>query len=56
MTVAPAPSDFQRFVPLVGDIQQKTAIAYRLTRTAVLGVNAVQMAFAESYNQWSNTA
>ncbi len=49
MTVAPASSDFQRFVPLVGDIQQKTAIAYRLTRTAVSSVNAVQMAFAEAY-------
>jgi cyclopropane-fatty-acyl-phospholipid synthase len=49
MSIAPTSSDFQRFVPLVSDIQQKSAIAYRLTRAAVSGVNAVQMTFAETY-------
>lgn len=47
MTVAPV--SFEKYVPLVGDLQQKTAIAYKLTRAAVSGVNAVQMAFAETY-------
>jgi cyclopropane-fatty-acyl-phospholipid synthase len=49
MTVTPVTQGFQKFIPLIGDVNQKASIAYDLTRTAVKGVNAVQMAFAEAY-------
>jgi cyclopropane-fatty-acyl-phospholipid synthase len=49
MTATPLTQDFQKFIPLVGDVTQKVPIAYDLTRTAVKGINAVQMAFTEAY-------
>jgi cyclopropane-fatty-acyl-phospholipid synthase len=49
MTITSPISDFQKFIPLVGDVNQKSAIAYALTRASAKSVNAVQMAFAEAY-------
>ena len=49
MTSISTGQDFQRYVPIVGDIADKSPLAYRATRGAVEVVNAVQMAVAESY-------
>jgi cyclopropane-fatty-acyl-phospholipid synthase len=49
MTVTPAMQGFRKFIPLVGDVNQKATIAYNITRASVKSVNAVQMAFAEAY-------
>ncbi|NDJ17484.1 SAM-dependent methyltransferase [Myxacorys almedinensis] len=44
-----APQTFEKHIPLIGDIHQKSAIAYQMTRGMTSAVNAVQMAVAESY-------
>lgn len=49
MTVTPTISDVQKSISIGGDANQKGTIAHTLTRTAVQGVNAAQMAFAEAY-------
>ena len=49
MTSISTGQDFQRYVPIVGDIADKSPLAYRATRGAVEVMNAVQMAVAESY-------
>ncbi|PSB17739.1 methyltransferase domain-containing protein [Phormidesmis priestleyi ULC007] len=49
MTSLSTGQDFQRYVPIVGDISAKNPLAYRATRGVVEVVNAVQMAVAESY-------
>ncbi len=41
--------DFQKYIPLVGDVNTKTTLAYNATRGAVEVVNTVQMAVAEAY-------
>jgi cyclopropane-fatty-acyl-phospholipid synthase len=43
------PQGIEKYVPLVGDVHIKTPLAYKATRGAVAGVNALQMAFAEAY-------
>ncbi len=42
-------SNIKRHIPMIGDINAKTPLAYQATRGAVKVVNAVQMAVAESY-------
>ncbi len=49
MTSANVLSNFQRYVPLTGDLTHKTPIAYRTTRWMAEAVNAAQMALAEAY-------
>ena len=39
----------QYHIPVIGDIHDKSPLAYRATRGAVQVVNMVQMAFAEAY-------
>ena len=41
--------DAHKHLPLVGDVNLKSPLAYQATRSAVKVVNAVQMAVAESY-------
>ena len=41
--------DFQKYIPLVGDVNTKTTLAYKATREAVQVVNTLQMAVAEAY-------
>ncbi len=41
--------DIERYLPIVGDINVKTPLAYQATRDAVEVVNTVQMAVAEAY-------
>ena len=41
--------DLQKYLPLVGDINTKTTLAYKATRGAVQVVNTLQMAVAEAY-------
>ena len=49
MTYTPMFQDFQKHIPLIGDISIKDPIAYQTTRGVVSVVNAVQMAVAEAY-------
>jgi cyclopropane-fatty-acyl-phospholipid synthase len=42
-------SNWQRYMPLVGDIHLKNRFAYLATRSAVAVVNTAQMALAEAY-------
>jgi cyclopropane-fatty-acyl-phospholipid synthase len=49
MTSSFVESEIQRYLPLVGDINQKIPVAYRATRGATEVVNALQMSVAESY-------
>lgn len=49
MTSTSVRQDFQRYLPLVGDLSIKSPFAYRTTRLAVSAVNTIQMAIAESY-------
>lgn len=49
MTTVPIRYDNEKYIPLVGDLRHKHAIAYHITRGATMAVNAVQMAFAEAY-------
>jgi cyclopropane-fatty-acyl-phospholipid synthase len=41
--------DFQKYIPLVGDVNTKTTLAYTTTRGAVEVINALQMSVAEAY-------
>jgi cyclopropane-fatty-acyl-phospholipid synthase len=41
--------DFQRYVPITGDIATKVPLAYLATRAATQVVNALQMTLAEAY-------
>ena len=41
--------DIQKHIPIVGDINIKSPLAYQATRGAVEVVNTVQMAVAEAY-------
>jgi cyclopropane-fatty-acyl-phospholipid synthase len=41
--------DFQRYIPIIGDISNKSTAAYKITRLAAQTVNMVQMGVAESY-------
>ncbi|MBN3942929.1 class I SAM-dependent methyltransferase [Nostoc sp. NMS9] len=43
------PKDIQRHTPLVGDVNNKSGIAYQASRTAIAGFNAILMAGAEVY-------
>lgn len=49
MTSTSVRQDFQRYMPLVGDLSIKSPFAYRTTRLAVRAVNTIQMAVAASY-------
>jgi len=49
MTSTSIGRDFERYMPVIGDINVKTPLAYQATRGVVKVVNAVQMAVAESY-------
>ncbi len=41
--------DFQRYIPIIGDISNKSAPAYKITRLAAQTVNMVQMGVGEAY-------
>lgn len=41
--------DIERYIPLVGDVNLKSSLAYQATRGAVEVVNTAQMAIAEAY-------
>ena len=43
------PQDIQKHLPLVGDVNIKSPLAYQLTRGAVEIANTLQMAVAEAY-------
>jgi cyclopropane-fatty-acyl-phospholipid synthase len=49
MTSASFAYNFQKHVPLIGDLKVKSPFAYRVTRMATAAFNAVQMAVAEAY-------
>lgn len=49
MTSISIGQDIQRHIPVVGDINVKSPLAYKATRGVVKAVNTVQMALAESY-------
>jgi cyclopropane-fatty-acyl-phospholipid synthase len=49
MTAVSSFNNFQKYIPVVGDINLKHPVAYQLTRGAVTAVNAVQMLVAEAY-------
>lgn len=42
-------SDIQKHVPIMGDMAQKSPIAYQVTRFMARAFNATQMALAEAY-------
>jgi cyclopropane-fatty-acyl-phospholipid synthase len=41
--------DFQRHIPIIGDISHKSSSAYKITRLAAQTVNMVQMGVGEAY-------
>lgn len=41
--------NFQHYIPVIGDIHDKSPLAYQATRGVVNVVNSVQMAVAEAY-------
>lgn len=49
MTSISTGQDIQRHIPIIGDIADKSPLAYQATRGVVEVVNTVQMAIAESY-------
>ncbi len=49
MTFVSSLDNFQKYVPVVGNINDKSPFAYRVTRKAATVVNAVQMVVAEAY-------
>ncbi len=49
MTSTPGLENIQKHIPLTGDINIKSPLAYQVTRGAVEVVNTVQMAVAEAY-------
>ncbi|WP_292827310.1 hypothetical protein [Nostoc sp. JL33] len=49
MTSSTLLQEIEKYIPIVGDINIKTPLAYQATRGAVEVVNTVQMAVAEAY-------
>jgi len=49
MTTASTLQDIQKHIPVVGDVNSKSPVAYKATRGAVEVVNMLQMALAEAY-------
>ncbi|MTJ52532.1 SAM-dependent methyltransferase, partial [Anabaena sp. UHCC 0253] len=49
MTSSTILQNFEKHIPIVGDISKKSPVAYRATRLSVSAVNTMQMAVAESY-------
>lgn len=49
MTSISTRQNIDRYIPLIGDINLKSPLAYKASRGAVKVVNALQMAVAESY-------
>jgi cyclopropane-fatty-acyl-phospholipid synthase len=49
MTSVSSLDNLQKYVPVVGNINEKSPFAYQLTRGAVTAVNTVQMVVAEAY-------
>jgi cyclopropane-fatty-acyl-phospholipid synthase len=49
MTTTSVDQGIQRHIPVIGDINAKSALAYRATRGAVGIVNGLQMALGEAY-------
>lgn len=49
MTSTLMQNNFQKYIPLVGDINSKSAIAYQISRLATTAFNAAQMTVAEAY-------
>ncbi len=49
MTTSTLLQEIEKYIPLVGDINIKSPLAYQATRGAVEVVNTVQMAVAEAY-------
>jgi cyclopropane-fatty-acyl-phospholipid synthase len=49
MNSVPSLQDIQKHIPIVGDVNIKSPLAYQATRGAVEVVNTVQMAIAEAY-------
>ena len=49
MTFVSTPKNFQSYIPIIGDINQKNHLAYQLTRGMVAVINALQMGTAEAY-------
>ncbi len=49
MTAASMLQDIQKHIPVVGDVNSKSPVAYKATRGAVAVVNTLQMAVAEAY-------
>ncbi len=49
MTYVNIAQDIQKHIPLVGDINTKSPLAYQLTRGTVEIANTLQMAVAEAY-------
>lgn len=49
MTSSTILQDIEKYIPVVGDVNIKSPLAYKVTRGAVSVVNAVQMAVGEAY-------
>ena len=49
MTSTSVLENIEKYIPLVGDVNIKTPLAYKASRGAVKVVNAAQMAVAEAY-------
>ena len=49
MTSATQSFDIQKYIPVIGDLNSKSPLAYKLTRGAVAVLNVIQMAIAEAY-------
>jgi cyclopropane-fatty-acyl-phospholipid synthase len=49
MNSVPSLQDIQKHIPIVGDVNIKSPLAYQATRGAVEVVNTLQMAVAEAY-------
>lgn len=49
MTTSTMLRDFEKYIPVIGDTNIKSPLAYKATRQVVELVNTVQMAAAEAY-------
>ncbi|MCL1463204.1 SAM-dependent methyltransferase [Argonema galeatum] len=49
MTSTPILQDIEKYIPVVGNVNIKSPLAYKVTRGVVSVVNAVQMAVGEAY-------
>jgi cyclopropane-fatty-acyl-phospholipid synthase len=49
MTTSTMLQDIERYIPVIGDANIKSPLAYKATRQVVEVVNAAQMAAAEAY-------